>query len=548
MKWYKTIGIAVILILSAGFMQLHSAVNAQTPSIYKSLVNNTSEWQIENSGTVEKVTRVADGWLCEAGGVTATTHYARVKYKIPEKMGTVITKFHLKATIILPSDFYSKQQAGFRIMNTDNFGTTLNGVHVGASGTEEFRTGVYINSDHTMRVNLLHDNHPSIELYRGGQLPVGQHVLELFGDVANAGPWWFKIDGATVASGNARLSADTVPVGERVITRLVAGIDGAASQSNNPMAVLVKNVELANYNMSSGTGSVLTPIPTMTQIPTATPTVTKTPTPSITKTPTPTPPPALSCPPAGYTAKGKATMTVQIPQSGNYKLWVDMMGRGDSANSLFLQIDGLFCINVGDLAGMPANEWTWIDYQNGNSSTKIAAPLLAAGSHTITLVGNAAEPGVKVDRILLTKDTSCVPVGNGDKCIGVVSTPTRTPTPTYAPSITTISVPSATPIIGNAPVFNVTSLPEARLGESYSVTVIATDATPSDSVRIKATHLPNGIRLLECTRSGSGFGGAKMTCVLKGVATKTGTFQVKLIATDIAHHETSIVVPIRVMK
>jgi hypothetical protein len=123
-------------------------------------------------------------------------------------------------------------------------------------------------------------------------------------------------------------------------------------------------------------------------------------------------------------------MTMTVNQSDNYKVWIEMMGKGDSANSLFLQLDGLYCVKVGDFAGMPSSTWTWVDYQNGNTATKIPMPLIAAGTHTITLIGNAAEKGVAVRRILLTKDTTCVPVGTGDACVGVVSTPTPTVTPT----------------------------------------------------------------------------------------------------------------------
>jgi len=66
---------------------------------------------------------------------------------------------------------------------------------------------------------------------------------------------------------------------ERVITRIVAGIDGAADQDANSMNLLVKSLEIANYDMSGG---VVTAIP-----PTVAPTSTAiaaTPSPTVTNT------------------------------------------------------------------------------------------------------------------------------------------------------------------------------------------------------------------------------------------------------------------------
>lgn len=203
----------------------------------------------ETSGSVESVA-IFDGlWVFTAGGNVATTHYARVKYKLPEQETVAPTKFYMRANVILPTDFYSKQTAGFRIMNTDNFGVLLNGVRVGAAGVNEFRTGVYFNSDHSIRINSSHDTFPTKEFFKmPAQLPVGYHVLEFTGDVANISPWYFKIDGQVIAYGNDRLSPDTVPVNERVITRMVAGIDGAADLDLNSMSLQISEVVFADYD------------------------------------------------------------------------------------------------------------------------------------------------------------------------------------------------------------------------------------------------------------------------------------------------------------
>jgi hypothetical protein len=122
-------------------------------------------------------------------------------------------------------------------------------------------------------------------------LPVGEHVLELYGDVAKDANWYFKIDGEIVASGYDTLTADSVPESERVITRLVAGIDGASSQDTKQVSLYIKSFTIANYDAAQSVPPTMTetktPTATMTKIPTATITPTWTVTPTATFTPSP---------------------------------------------------------------------------------------------------------------------------------------------------------------------------------------------------------------------------------------------------------------------
>ena len=135
---------------------------------------------------------------------------------------------------------------------------------------------MYIYSDHSLRVIANHQNSGKIEFYKSASpLPVGQHTLELYGSVSQAAPWYFKVDGVVLASGVARLSPDTVPANERVVTRLNVGIDGAADQDLNSMQVLVKSFEIAEYDLSGSnppppTATVIVPTATLTQVPTPT--------------------------------------------------------------------------------------------------------------------------------------------------------------------------------------------------------------------------------------------------------------------------------------
>ncbi len=266
-------------------------------------------------------------------------------------------------------------------------------------------------------------------------------------------------------------------------------------------------------------------------------------TPIYTLTPIPTQS-TYTCPPAGYTGKGIASYSINLPVSGNYKLWVQMKGNGDSANSLFAQLDGLYCVKVGDLVGMPVGSWVWVDYQNGNTTNKIPMPIIAEGTHTITLIGNAAEPGVAVDRLLFTKDATCIPTGTGDACVGIVSTPTPTlmaPTATGTPIPTPVSATyTPTPTVSvTAPVFKTTSLPQGKRGAAYNATVVVTDSTPSDTLTVSAIKLPTGLSLTGCTTSGGGFSGVSTTCTISGTPSVRGNFTPTFTAVDAAGHKTS---------
>lgn len=282
--------IMLALLLTACTTNQRAALSTPAPALYKIFTTNSAPGlvtEVSSSNESVKLDSTIGAWTVTAGGKAASTHYARLKVKVPELYGTVLTRFYFKTTIIFPPDFYTKQTAGFRVMNTDNFGTTVNGVHYGANGSNELRTGVYFYSDHTLRIRSQHEGVSSLEFYKG-TLPVGRHVLELYGDVANVSNWWFKVDGVIVASGVARLSPDTVPASERVITRFVAGIDGAADQDTRSVSLSVQDITIADYSpaiipvtvpplpASSTASKTSTPPPTKAPV-TATPTLTPTP-------------------------------------------------------------------------------------------------------------------------------------------------------------------------------------------------------------------------------------------------------------------------------
>jgi hypothetical protein len=212
--------------------------------------SNTTGLSIETAGSGESIVVVDNAWYMTVGGYPSSTHYARLRYKLPERDGIILTTFYMRVVIVLPPDFYDRQESGLRLMNTDNYGTTLDGVQVGTPGSAEFRTGVYIHKDHSLRIRSDHDHVSVKDFYQSATpLPVGEHTLELFGDVSKDAYWYFKIDGEIVTSGNDTLAADTVPEDERVITRLVAGIDGASSQDTKQVSVYVREFMIADYDV-----------------------------------------------------------------------------------------------------------------------------------------------------------------------------------------------------------------------------------------------------------------------------------------------------------
>lgn len=113
-------------------------------------------------------------------------------------------------------------------------------------------------------------------------------------------------------------------------------------------------------------------------------------------------------------------------------------------NKFYIQIDSNCAEPVGDSPSISTTEWTWVDYSNNNTAAKLNV-VLTAGTHVVTIIGD--EPGVGVDKILLTKNLTCIPINLGDNC--PAETPTSTPTP--SPSDTT------PPTISNIVTANITN-------------------------------------------------------------------------------------------
>jgi hypothetical protein len=144
---------------------------------------------------------------------------------------------------------------------------------------------------------------------------------------------------------------------------------------------------------------------------------------------------AAACAPSGD--YGTVSESVTVPTTGTYRIWSRLKTPVATNNSYMLEIDGGTCYVVGG-ANLTADTWTWVDYQNGTTSSKVDATL-TSGAHSLKMYGNA--PNVELDRVILTTDTSCVPTGTGDNCVTVAATPTPTPTSTPTPTPTPTDVP-----------------------------------------------------------------------------------------------------------
>lgn len=194
---------------------------------------------------------------------------------------------------------------------------------------------------------------------------------------------------------------------------------------------------------------------------------------------------------APATNMGTVTSTTNVATAGTYRIWTRIMsGTAATDNSYDLEIDGANCYHVGNNNSMAAGSWQWVDYQNGSTSTKINLAL-GAGSHTIKMIGT--EDGVKLDRIIMTTDTACVPTGTGDNCVPAVDSTNPT---------TSITSPAANARIKGT--INVTANASDNSGTVSKVelyldggsTPIATDTSSPYSLSWNSALTTNGTHTL----------------------------------------------------
>jgi chitodextrinase len=206
-----------------------------------------------------------------------------------------------------------------------------------------------------------------------------------------------------------------------------------------------------------------------------------------------------ACQPTG-TTYGTDTVAASVA-NGNvpYRVWVQMQTPVSTSNSILLELDGGTCYTMGGNS-IPLSTWTWVSYPAGT-----AAPTLAAGGHSVKLIG--IQPGVLINNVLLLGDTSCVPTGSGSNC-------------TTGQADTTKPTVALTAPINNATVTG-----------TASITANATDDTAMGNVQFQldGTNLGSPV-----TSTSSSY-----TYSWNSAAIPNGTHKLTAIATDKAGNATT---------
>ncbi len=186
---------------------------------------------------------------------------------------------------------------------------------------------------------------------------------------------------------------------------------------------------------------------------------------------------------------GTATVTLSVPTTATYRLWSRIMVPDGVSNTYMLEVDGATCYTVGG-GNIPANAWTWVDYQNGSTSTK-AQQSLAGGTHTLKFIGTGAN--VKIDRLIAVSDLACVPSGFGDNC----NVPDQ-PTDTTPPTVSMTSPQADATVAGDITLAaNASDNVGVSKVEFYAdSTLVGSDTTSPYSVTLATSSLPNGAHLL----------------------------------------------------
>jgi hypothetical protein len=112
----------------------------------------------------------------------------------------------------------------------------------------------------------------------------------------------------------------------------------------------------------------------------------------------------------GLSDEGVVAIPVDIPDTGEYRLWSRVMkatGAADSGVGRVQIDDGCPITAGGDVP--PTGAWSW-------QSSPEALLRLEAGRHTIRFLGSPG--GVNLDRVVLTADEDCVPGYPTESCIG----------------------------------------------------------------------------------------------------------------------------------
>jgi hypothetical protein len=143
------------------------------------------------------------------------------------------------------------------------------------------------------------------------------------------------------------------------------------------------------------------------------------------------------------TEMGRSTISFNVAQTGDYKLWFRVKPQNTTNNALYALVDNVACYKIGDDVALPANTWSWVQHgKAGTTNTPLVHSFSVTGKHTLALIGN--EPNVAVDKLLLVPAIdSCVPDDSktnghepGDNCGAASLVETKTPAGTIVGTTT----------------------------------------------------------------------------------------------------------------
>lgn len=116
---------------------------------------------------------------------------------------------------------------------------------------------------------------------------------------------------------------------------------------------------------------------------------------------------------------GNVSMTANIPDAGEYVVWVRMQVASPTDDVLRLEVNGDTCFRIGS-ASLPANTWVWVNYIGTSTTNIMKYTFQSAGEVPVKIFSKSYS--VKVDKVLfLGSSESCAsngstPEGDGSNC------------------------------------------------------------------------------------------------------------------------------------
>jgi Glycosyl hydrolases family 28 len=106
---------------------------------------------------------------------------------------------------------------------------------------------------------------------------------------------------------------------------------------------------------------------------------------------------------------GHVTVDFSVSAAGSYKVWARVIAPTVEDDSFWVRMDGGAWIKWNEVS--LGSSWHWDEAHNSDAGDAGVTFNLAAGSHTLTFAYR--EDGARLDRLLITNDTTFIPSGVG---------------------------------------------------------------------------------------------------------------------------------------